>query len=126
MEIATEPAKGATLGIKSGTTIAQAEKINPTNPRVLLIKGIGKLFTPPLFGGSREQAMASFEAAIAKLPPERFSAVNWGLDDAYVWRRIAQQHAGDTALARASFEQALVVAPNQQWAATMLRATAAK
>ena len=126
LEISMEPVKGLTVGIKAGTTIAQAEKLDPSNPRVLLMKGIGKLFTPPLFGGGREDAMLSFQAGIAQLPPERYTAVNWGLDDLYIWRGIAEQGAGELTKARASFKQALVVAPQSQWATIMLREVAAR
>ena len=125
-EISMDPVKGMTLGMKAGTTIAQAEKLDPSNPRVLLIKGIGKLFTPPLFGGSREDALQSFQAGIANLPAVRYTAVNWGLDDLYIWRGMTEQGAGEVAKARASFQQALLVAPKQAWAARMLRESAPK
>lgn len=122
-KIGISPIKGPVLGIKSGSAIAQAEKLAPDNPRVQLFKGLGKLYTPAIFGGDREGAMAAFNAAIAYLPKEQFSASNWGLDDAYIWRGIALKSAGRAAEARASFEQALAIAPESKWIKHLLADT---
>ena len=120
LDIAMDPAKGASLGYQSAMAINHAEQLAPNNPRVLLIKGMGKLFTPPIYGGDRNQAVQSFDRTIALLPTGRADAVNWGLDDAYIWRGMAQQAAGDVQGARTSFQQALRVAPQQGWATALL------
>ena len=120
MEIGLHPIKGMLLGPKSGAAIRQAEKLAPTNPRVLLSKGIGKLFTPPLFGGSREEAITAFNAVVSQLPVSAFTPTNWGLDDAYIWIGIAHDQAGEAAAARASWQQALNVAPESGWAKHLL------
>ncbi|MBV8656467.1 MAG: hypothetical protein JO142_01450 [Burkholderiales bacterium] len=122
MEIGLHPVKGMLLGPKSGAAIQQAEKLAPTNPRVLLSKGIGKLFTPPLFGGSREDAIAAFNAVVSQLPVNEFTPTNWGLDDAYIWIGIAHSQAGEEAAAKASWQQALNVAPESGWAKNLLAA----
>lgn len=126
MEIAMDTSKSATLGYRAGKAIAQAEKMAPDNPRVQLMKGINKLYTPPLYGGSRDEAMNAFDRAISALPPASFSAVNWGLDDAYIWRGMAYQHAGAAEQARASFKQALAVAPQHRWAAALVDRAASR
>jgi hypothetical protein len=122
IEIGLHPMKGATLGRKAGEAIQQAELLAPTNPRVLLSKGIGKLFTPPMFGGSRADAMTAFNGVVAQLPVSQFSATNWGLDDAYIWIGIAHQQAGESSEATASWKQALSVAPESGWAKHLLAA----
>jgi tetratricopeptide (TPR) repeat protein len=122
VEIGLHPSGMATLGQKAGLAIQQAEQLAPTNPRVLLSKGIGKLFTPPMFGGSRTDAMAAFNSVIAQLPASQFSATNWGLDDAYIWIGIAHQQAGERSEAAASWHQALSVAPESGWAKRLLAA----
>ncbi len=116
VKIGLSPIKGTILGIKSGNAIAKAEQLAPNNPRVQLFKGVGKLYTPPLFGGDRVAAMVALNLAINQLQNEPKSAINWGLEDAYIWRGIAEKSAGKKDAARLSFEQALMVAPEQAWA----------
>jgi len=120
LEISLHPIRGMTLGPKAGAAIQQAEQLAPSNPRVLLSKGIGKLFTPPLFGGSRTDAIAAFNAVVTQIPASAFSASNWGLDDAYIWIGIAHAQAGETPAAKASWQQALAVAPESGWAKRLL------
>ena len=120
MKIGISPAKSPVLGIMSGRAIAQAEKLAPDNPRVQLFKGVGKLYTPAMFGGDRAQALTAINAAIATLSGQRGSTVNWGLDDAYIWRGIALQSGGQANEAKASFEKALAVAPEHEWAKHLL------
>jgi tetratricopeptide (TPR) repeat protein len=116
MKIGLNPMKGPILGMKSGHALADAEQLAPNNPRVLLFKGIAKLNTPALFGGSRDEAIAAFDATIKNLSKENFDATNWGLDEAYIWRGIAYSDAGLVELARASYDEALRIAPDNAWA----------
>lgn len=115
LQIGLSPLKGFTLGPKAGKAIARAEALAPANPRVQLFKATGKLFTPALFGGDRAEAVRALDQAIAALPAGHSDAVNWGLEDAYVWRSIALSET-DPAAAKASLEQALAVAPDYGWA----------
>ncbi len=120
IKINLSPIKGPILGIKSGIAIAKAEKLAPANPRVLLFKGVGKLYTPPLLGGDREEGIAAINAAIVRFQQTSYNAQNWGLDDAYIWRGIALKSDGHAAEARASFEQALSISPERGWAKHLL------
>ncbi len=123
LKIARSPIKGMLLGNLAGNAIDRAAKLAPDNPRVLLLKGVAKLNTPGFFGGDRDAAIQAFDAAIERLPRDRFTATNWGLDDAYVWRGIALKSAGRLKEAQASFERALQVAPEQEWARELLSET---
>lgn len=120
LRIALDPSASAALGIKSGAAIGQATRLAPDNPRVQLFAGIAKLYTPAMYGGSTLQAIAAFDLAIADAKASAPSAANWGLDDAYLWRGIAQKSAGKPDAARASYQQALAVAPEHGWAAQLL------
>lgn len=115
MRISNSPALGPFLGMKAGAAVDRAEAIAPHNPRVQLFKGIGKMFTPALFGGSKSEALASFDAAIAAFPATR-RATDWGLDDAYIWRAILLKRMERPTEAQLSLRRALAVTPEHSWA----------
>ncbi len=59
-----------------------AKKISPDNPRVFLLEGEDKYFTPEQFGGNKEEAKKLFEEAVQKFDsfkPESNIAPHWGL-----------------------------------------------
>ena len=56
-------------------------------------------------------AVQSLDAALAVAPP----GPAWGHADALVWLGIAQQRAGDSAAARAAWQQALAIEPGFAW-----------
>lgn len=43
--------------------LEQAKAINPDNPRIYMLLGISKFFTPKMFGGGKKAAMPYFEKA---------------------------------------------------------------
>ncbi len=55
-----------TYGPKAAEALAMAKKLNPENPRVYLLEGQDKFFTPEQYGGSKEEAKKLFEAAMQK------------------------------------------------------------
>ena len=55
-----------TYGPKAAEALATAKKLNPENPRVYLLEGQDKFFTPEQYGGSKEEAKKLFEAAMQK------------------------------------------------------------
>ncbi|AWV97821.1 hypothetical protein [Arcticibacterium luteifluviistationis] len=55
-----------TYGPKFGSALALAEKINPTNPRVVYLKAMNAFYTPENFGGGKAIAKPLFEQAIDK------------------------------------------------------------
>ena len=59
-----------------------AKKLNPDNPRIYLLEGQDKFFTPEQFGGSKAEAKILFEKAIKKyelVKPETSIHPTWGL-----------------------------------------------
>ncbi|MCL1088959.1 hypothetical protein L2744_04920 [Shewanella profunda] len=120
MQIALDASKGAVLGMKSAKAIANAEQLEPQNPRVALVKAIAAYNTPALFGGSMQNAKTLASAAI-----ERFALpcdnICWGEAEAYTWRGLAKQELGDSQGAIEDWQQALKVQADYGWAKFLLQ-----
>lgn len=119
-KIALEPMKGMYYGPKSATTIAAAEDLAPNNPRVLLVKGIGKYNTPAIFGGSTDAAAAAFDKAIEAFNNDKASDYYWGHAEAYTWRGLVQLQQGNIAMAKQDWQHALEINPDYGWAQMLL------
>jgi len=119
-KIALSPVKGVYYGPKSGSMLQQAEALAPTNPRVLLIKGIGALNTPAMFGGSVDVAYEAFNKAIEAYANDQYSNYHWGFAEAYTWRGLVHQQRGEMEKAKADWQQALEVDPDYGWAKSIL------
>lgn len=122
-KIALSPIKGIVYGSKSQQTLNEAEKLAPTNPRVLLVKGIGAVNTPPMFGGSKELALQSFTQSIEAFKDDTYSNYYWGHSEAYTWRGLLYSQQGEQSKAIADWQQALVINPDYGWAKSLLADT---
>lgn len=74
-------ARGAEMSMLQASTLAEAEELNPENPRVFLLRGQNTYYTPEFFGGGAEAAKPILETAKAKF--EAFETENelapaWG------------------------------------------------
>ncbi|MGZ3853721.1 MAG: hypothetical protein ACXVBJ_00585 [Flavisolibacter sp.] len=70
-----------TYGPKAQEALDQAKKLNPENPRIYLLEGQDKYFTPEQFGGSKTEAKKLFEEALKKydsFKPASDLDPNWG------------------------------------------------
>lgn len=70
-----------TYGAKAAEALEQAKKLDPNNPRVYMLEGQDKFYTPEQFGGSKTEAKALFETALKKFDeakPKSSIAPNWG------------------------------------------------
>lgn len=56
-------ARYMTEGPKSEAALAKAKELNANNPRVYILEGQDKFYTPEQFGGSKEEAKKLFEKA---------------------------------------------------------------
>ncbi len=119
-KIALSPIKGIVYGPKSQNTLSAAEALAPSNPRVLLVKGIGAINTPPMFGGSKEVALASFNQAIEAYSDDVYSNYYWGHSEAYTWRGMLRAQQGELGQAIADWNKALEIDPNYGWAKSLL------
>lgn len=53
-------------GAKAQQALETAKKLNPDNPRIYLLEGEDKFFTPEQYGGSKTEAKKLFEEALQK------------------------------------------------------------
>ncbi|MCU0380684.1 MAG: hypothetical protein MUE58_05790 [Chitinophagaceae bacterium] len=55
-----------TYGPAAAEALQKAKQMDPANPRVYLLEGQDKFYTPEQFGGSKSEAKALFEEALKK------------------------------------------------------------
>ena len=68
-------------GAKAQQALETAKKLNPENPRLYLLEGEDKYFTPEQYGGSKTEAKKLFEEALKKyesFKPASDIDPNWG------------------------------------------------
>jgi tetratricopeptide (TPR) repeat protein len=117
-KIGLAPMLGMTLGPRAGMTMQSALQLEPNNPRVILLEAIGNYYKPPMFGGSKEVALAGFKRAAELFEKEQLKdplQPDWGKPEAYAWIGVAYLDKNDNAAARAALEKALAVAPDYGW-----------
>ena len=74
-----------TFGPAAQEALDKAKQLNPANPRVTLLEGQDKFFTPEQYGGSKTEAKTILEDAMKKFDafkPESSIAPHWGLRQA--------------------------------------------
>lgn len=72
-------------GAKAQEALETAKKLNSENPRIYLLEGEDKFFTPEQFGGSKTEAKKLFEEALKKydaFKPASDIDPNWGKNTA--------------------------------------------
>jgi tetratricopeptide (TPR) repeat protein len=119
-KIALQPIKGMFYGSKSNAMLAGAEALSPNNPRAHLVKGIAKLNTPAIFGGSLSEATEAFNKAILAYEFDVNSNYHWGFAEAYTWRGLVKMQSGELAQAKEDWQLALNINPDYGWAKTLL------
>ncbi len=70
-----------TYGTDAQTALEAAKSLNPQNPRVYLMEGIDKFYTPEQFGGSKVEGKKLFEEAeklFTEWKPSSLIHPNWG------------------------------------------------
>jgi tetratricopeptide (TPR) repeat protein len=117
-KISLAPMLGMTLGPRAGMAMQAALQLEPNNPRVILLEAIGNYYKPPMFGGSKEGALAGFKRAAELFEKEQLKdplQPDWGKPEAYAWVGVALLDKNDHANARAALERALAIAPDYGW-----------
>lgn len=74
-----------TFGMKAQEELSKAEKLNPDNPRVSLIKAEDTYFTPEQYGGSKTKGIEQFKTALEKFntfKPKTTLDPDWGKPEA--------------------------------------------
>jgi hypothetical protein len=81
-------------GHLSAEALAKAKQLNPENPRVYLLEGQDKFYTPEQFGGSKTEAKKLFEESKKKyetFKPESEIHPNWGLNQVNYFISMAEK-----------------------------------
>lgn len=74
-----------TFGAKAEEELKKAEQLDPSNPRVALIKAEDTYYTPEQFGGSKTKGMELFKTSLEKFntfKPKTALDPNWGKTEA--------------------------------------------
>lgn len=74
-----------TFGSKAAEELKKAEQLDPSNPRVTLIRAEDTYYTPEQFGGSKTKGMELFKTALEKFnafQPKTSLDPNWGRAEA--------------------------------------------
>lgn len=109
---------GIKYGPKSNKEIDKALQLAPNNPRVLLLDGIGLLFTPSMFGGDTEKAITQFNEAakeFEKFTPKDETMPHWGKVEVYAWLGQAYEKQKQYEQAKQAYEKALKLNPDYGW-----------
>ena len=107
--------KAMYLGPQSEKLVDRALAAEPENPDAWMQRGSSRLFTPEMFGGDVEEAIAAFEKAVKYYEEQPNHTGNWRYLDALAWLGQAYQKGDRSAEAADVFSKALTVEPNFGW-----------
>ena len=113
-----KPYLGVVLGPLSAKIVEKSKRLEGDNPRVVMSDAINDYYTPPMFGGNKDRAIAKIERAVELFSKEGVRDAfqpAWGHDEAYIHLGFFRQGRGDIEGAREAFISALEVNPNNDW-----------
>ncbi len=115
--IGSNPLRGMTLGPKSSNAMERAVDLGPNNPRVWLLRGIGAMFTPSVFGGGIDKAEEYLTKALTLFPNDKPAPPMpaWGHAEAYIWLGQVYKRRDRIDDARQAYTRALELQPNNGW-----------
>ena len=116
------PITAMTLGMKSGDATTKAIELAPKNPRVWMLRGIGAIFTPSMWGGGLDKAQEYLEKAVTYFEndnPQRPMPA-WGKAEAFIWLGQVYAKQNKTDSARAAYSRAVEIEPDNGWARALL------
>jgi hypothetical protein len=67
----TDMSKGFKYSSLASEALAEAEKLNPNNPRIYYLRGNNTFHTPKAFGGGKEKAKPIFQKAVGLFESEK-------------------------------------------------------
>lgn len=79
--LADPQARYMTYGPEGAQALEKAKRMSPDNPRIYMLEGQDKFFTPEQFGGSKDEAKVLFQTAMQKFEafkPETPIHPTWG------------------------------------------------
>ena len=116
------PMSGMWLGPRADGFMEKAVELGPNNPRVWMLKGVGNMFKPKMFGGGADKAEKELLKAIELFGHDQPAAPapKWGRAEVYAW--LGQAYAAQEKItdARAAYEKALELDPGNGWVTHVL------
>lgn len=113
-------AAGMKYGGKSSSAMKRASTLAPNNPRILMLQGISLFYTPTMWGGDKEKALANLQKACelaesGACASTDASLPDWGQAEVFAWKGVMFAEGGDLDNAKAAYERSLQIAPNYAW-----------
>lgn len=113
-KIAYSPWKGMMLGGKTSDLLEEAMKSAPNSPIVQKMYAGNHYFTPEMWGGNKDKALAAFLKS-NQLFEQRNDTQNWMYLDNLAWTGMLYQEKYMKAEAKKVWEKALAIEPNFEW-----------
>jgi tetratricopeptide (TPR) repeat protein len=116
-QIGSNPLKGMMLGPKSNSAMDDAVAKGPRNPRVWLLRGVGALYTPKMFGGGEDKAEEYLRQSIRLFEQDKAEppAPAWGREEAWIWLGQVLEGQKKWDEAKQAYQKALEIEPNNMW-----------
>lgn len=115
MKLNSDKSEAPVISAKIYSLLKEAQLADSTNPRVYLIRGIMRLYTPPMFGGSINLAIKNFDMAISLFNKNAQETIDWGYVETLAWKGQALTQKKEYRLAKKTYNQALEVEPEFGW-----------
>jgi tetratricopeptide (TPR) repeat protein len=118
-----KPWKAVFLGSRSTSQLERALKLEPRNPRVILLDALADYERPKFVGGDKERAFGKFKLAVEAFEAERQGVSptpGWGAPEAYAYLGRSYLDRGDAVAAREALERALLLAPEFELAKSLM------
>lgn len=116
-------------GPKASTAGETALKLDPKNPRALILGATSLFFRPAMWGGDKKKAVEQWQRAAQILddaPTKETAQPTWGHEEAYAWLGQAFADEGNADAARAAYDRALEINPDYGWVKNVLYPKLAK
>jgi Flp pilus assembly protein TadD len=116
------PLNAMRLGPKADKEMERAAALGPSNPRVFLLRGVGAMFKPSMFGGGLDKAEKDLKKAIELFPADKpeAPAPAWGHSEAWAWLGQVYAKQDRAPDARAAYNKALELQPDYGWVRNVL------
>ena len=115
MKLSSDKSEAPVISAKIYSLLKEAQLSDSTNPRVYLIRGIMRIYTPPMFGGSIDSAIKNFDMAISLFNKNTRKTIDWGYVETLAWKGQALIRKNKYRLAKKTYDQALEVEPEFGW-----------
>ncbi len=117
--MAYSPMKGMLYGMRSSSLMDAALRLSPESPLVQKLYGGSKLYTPEMWGGNANKAVAAFKRSIELFETDEVSE-NWLYMDTHMGLAMAYNKIEKREEAEATLEKAIAMEPQYHWAKAVL------